>query len=135
MPKKSTQKAIKQKQKSRTSTKFLKETFLKQPKGPQKQKQKQSVNVNVNIDQSKRSSPRKPKEAISKVGGQIISQPSEGNSIRFNTQAPLYMPPPVFYQPPPPQQQYQSQPLALPSSTSNQQLNRIENLLTYGLTP
>ena len=45
------------------------------------------------------------------------------------------MPPPVFYQPPPPQQQYQSQPLALPSSTSNQQLNRIENLLTYGLTP
>lgn len=107
MPKRNTKKITKQKQQSKGH----------------KQKQRQSVNVNVNIDQSKRSAPRKPKDVISKVGGQMIPS-TEGNSIRFNTQAPFYMPPPVFYQPPPPQQFYQ------PQQQENYALNRIERLLT-----
>ena len=57
----------------------------KQPKAKQprqKQKQRQSVNVNVHIDQSKRTTPRKPKS----------DTPSK----------PINFPPPVAYQPPNP---------------------------------
>ena len=72
--------------KTKVIVKKKKEVSKRQPR--QKQKQRQNVNVNVHIDQSKRTTPRKPK----------ADKPSN------------QYPPAVFYQPPPPPPQQPQQP-------------------------
>ncbi len=49
----------------------------------QKQKQKQSVNVNAHIDQSKRTTPRKPKSDKTSDGSNSLSNGQ--NHVKFTT--------------------------------------------------
>ena len=63
----------------------------KQPRQRQKQKQKQNVNVNVHIDQSKRTTPRKPKGDKASDGSTTLSNGE--NYVKSNPYS--YMPPPA----------------------------------------
>lgn len=100
---------------------IVKKPKAKQPRQRQKQKQKQSVNVNVNIDQSKRTTPRKPKSDSAST----TTMPHGENYIKPSALSNLQ---PVVYQQPYNQVYGQLQPV---SNTSDSMNRMIENGQNY----
>ena len=86
----------------------------------QKQKQKQSVNVNVNIDQSKRTTPRKPKSDAAST----TTMPHGENYIKPSALSNLQ---PVVYQQPKNQVYGQLQPVGNTSDSMNRMIENGQN--------
>ena len=99
---------------------IVKKPKAKQPRQRQRQKQKQSVNVNVNIDQSKRTTPRKPKSDAAST----TTMPHGENYIKPSALSNLQ---PVVYQQPYNQVYGQLQPVGNTSDSMNRMIENGQN--------